>query len=240
MAITREPIEQCSRAASPSQVRLSNITEATLMSDPQIRGLLCDLDGVVRLWPAHVVATAEDTAGLPRGSIHEMAFADDLLPLAVTGRISDEAWREEVINRLQAAYPEADAREAVTAWSASPGVINQPVLDLLRQRRVPMALVTNATTRLPQDLTALGIDVEFDHVINSSTIGVSKPDQGVYIAALQALDLPAGQVLFIDDSPQHVAAAQDCGIQGYLFSGDVLELGEVLRRVKIVQDLTAG
>jgi hypothetical protein len=53
-------------------------------------GLLCDLDGVVRRWPAHVVASAEDAAGLPRGSLHATAFAADLLPLVITGR-TDEA-----------------------------------------------------------------------------------------------------------------------------------------------------
>ena len=58
-----------------------------------ILGLLYDFDGVVRLWPAQVVASAEEDAGLPPGSIHEMAFAEDLLPLAVTGRISDALMR---------------------------------------------------------------------------------------------------------------------------------------------------
>lgn len=205
------------------------------MTDQHICGLLCDLDGVVRLWPAHVVASAEDTAGLPRGSIHDTAFAADLLPLAVTGRISDEAWRQEVADRLRAAYPNADARGAVAGWSASPGVINQPVLDLLRQRRVPVVLVTNATTRLPQDLAALGLDTEFDHVVNSSVIGIAKPDLGIYTAALQALDLPAEQVLFVDDNSQHVAAGKDIGIQGYVFSGDVVDLRELFLRLNIVR-----
>jgi putative hydrolase of the HAD superfamily len=206
------------------------------MSDHQIRGLLCDLDGVVRLWPAHVVAAAEEAAGLPHGSIYEMAFADDLLPLAVTGRISDEEWRNEVIARLQAAYPEADARGAVAGWSASPGVINQPVLDLLRQRRVPVALVTNATTRLPDDLAALGLDTEFDHVISSSVIGVAKPDQGIYAAALQTLALPAEQVLFVDDSPHHIAGATNSGLQGYHFQGDPIELMSVLRQARVLRE----
>jgi putative hydrolase of the HAD superfamily len=205
------------------------------MPDQNIRGLLCDFDGVVRLWPAHVVATAEDAAGLPHGSIHKMAFADDLLPLAVTGRISDEEWRQEVIKRLQAAYPEADARGAVAGWSASPGVINQPVLDLLRQRRVPVVLVTNATTRLPQDLAALSLDAEFDQIINSSALGVAKPDSGIYTAALQALELPAEQVLFVDDSLHHVAGATDAGLQGHLFSGDALELRDLFLRLNIVR-----
>ena len=200
-----------------------------------IQALLSDLDGVVRLWPAHVVASAEDAAGLPRGSVHATAFAADLLPLAITGRISDEDWRAEVTTRLQATYPEADARGAVAGWSASPGVINQPVLDLLRQRRVPVALVTNATTRLPDDLAALGLESEFDHIINSSRIGAAKPDPGIFTAALQALCLPAEQVLFVDDDARHVAAAAELCLRSYQFQGDVTELEEILRETGVIR-----
>ncbi|MFN8660990.1 MAG: HAD-IA family hydrolase [Thermomicrobiales bacterium] len=199
-------------------------------------GLLCDLDGVVRLWPAHIVANAEDAAGLPRGSVHATAFAADLLPLAVTGRISDEVWRAEVTDRLRAAHPEADARGAVAGWSASPGVINQPVLDLLRQRRVPLALVTNATTRLPADLAALGLASEFDHIINSSRIRIAKPERGIFEAALQGLDLAATQVLFVDDDARHVAAAAELGMRSYQFQGDVTELGDVLREAGVLPE----
>ena len=123
---------------------------------------------------------------------------------------------------------------AVAGWSATPGVINQPVLDLLRQRQVPVALVTNATSRLPRDLDALGLDGEFDHVINSSAVGVAKPDPGIFTAALQALELPIDQVLFVDDDPGHVAAAEVLGIRAYHFSGDAPELGDLFRTLNIV------
>lgn len=205
------------------------------MTDPHIHGLLCDLDGVVRLWPAHLVATAERTAGLPGGSILQTAFAADLLPLAITGRISDEAWRQEVSTRLQHAWPEADASLAVAEWSSSPGEVNQPVMALLQRHRVPVALITNATTRLPQDLSALGLTGAFEQVINSSVIGVAKPDQGIFAAALRALALPADQVLFIDDDPGHIAAAARLGMAGYLFHGNAQELEDLLRESGVVR-----
>ena len=201
-----------------------------------VAGLLCDFDGLVRLWPAHVVASAEDAAGLPDGSIHDAAFAADLLLLAITGRISDEAWRAEVIDRLRTAFPEADASGAVAGWSASPGVINKPVLDLLRQRRVPVALVTNATTRLPQDLAALRLDAEFDHVISSSVIGVAKPDAGIFEAALRTLELEADQAFFVDDDVRHVNAAIRFGIRSYKFRGNLVELEDVLRQARVLRE----
>ncbi|MCA9878976.1 MAG: HAD-IA family hydrolase, partial [Thermomicrobiales bacterium] len=195
-----------------------------LAAASRLAGLLCDLDGVVRMWPSAQVAAAEDRAGLPRGSIHETAFAADLLSLAVTGCMSDEAWREEVTYRLQTTHPEADARSAVAGWSASPGVINARVRALLQRRRVPIALVTNATTRLPRDLDALGLTTEFDHVVSSARIGVAKPEWGIFAAALEALNLPPDRVLFVDDDARHVAAAASFGIRSHRFQGDIAEL----------------
>ena len=61
----------------------------TPTASSELAGLLCDLDGVLRLWPADHVDAAERLVGLPHGSIHAVAFAPDLLTLAVTAAISE-------------------------------------------------------------------------------------------------------------------------------------------------------
>lgn len=177
----------------------------TLTTSQELADLLCDLDGVLRLWPDEHVDLAERSVGLPHGSIHATAFAPDLLTLAVTGGNSDEAWRQAITARLEAAHPGVDAARGVAAWSASAGIVSPLVRDLLRRRRVPVVLVTNATTRLPQDLARLRLDVEVEHVVNSSEVGVAKPGWGIFAAALRLLELPANRVLFVDDSAHHCA-----------------------------------
>src|SRR5262249_24431519 len=89
-----------------------------------LAGLLCDLDGVLRLWPASHHDPVEDLVGLPPGSIRTVAFDPDLAALAITGRISDEAWRLAMTDRLQATYPGVDVARAVAAWSAPIGSVN--------------------------------------------------------------------------------------------------------------------
>ena len=203
-------------------------------NEGKFAGLLCDLDGVLRLWPEAHLDCAEQLVGLPPGSIRSVAFGPDLLTLAVTGCLSDEAWRQSITDRLQAAYPGVDVVRAVAAWSAPIGEVNTSVRDLLRRRRVPVALVTNATSRLPQDLAQLGLDADVDYVINSSEIRVAKPEWGIFAAALDTLGLPAKEVLFVDDHPGHVAAAESFGICGHHFQ-NAERLEAALRETQIIR-----
>ena len=53
---------------------------------------------------------------------------------------------------------------------------------------------------------------DFDLVMMSNEIGLAKPDPAVFHFALEMLDLPAHEVLFVDDGPANVEAAQRVGI----------------------------
>lgn len=100
-----------------------------------LRALLIDLDGVVRLWEPRADAHAEQAAGLPAGAIGRAAFAPEFLHPAITGRVSAEAWRRGVSERLQRAFPAADAAMGVRLWSASAGVVDHDVAALVRACR---------------------------------------------------------------------------------------------------------
>ena len=60
------------------------------------RAFVFDLDGVIRHWDPELVTNAERTNGLPAGALFGVSFETDLLLAAVTGAISDDAWRTEV------------------------------------------------------------------------------------------------------------------------------------------------
>jgi HAD superfamily hydrolase (TIGR01509 family) len=67
-------------------------------------------------------------------------------------------------------------------------------------------------------------------------IGAAMPDQGIYTTALQALALPAEQVLFVHDSPHHLAGAAAAGIRSHHFQGDNFGLGDVLRQARVLHE----
>ncbi len=183
--------------------------------------ILTDLDGVIRIWSPEIHRKAERATGLPEGAIPEAAFSDDLLPLVITGQISDDEWRRKIADLLSQNFPEANAERAVELWSSSPGEVDLEVLEILRacRKRAKLVLVSNATSRLLSDLRRLGIAEDFDYIINSSEVGFAKPDPNIYSAALDTVGAAPGQALFIDDNAGHVAAATRLGIAGYTYVG---------------------
>lgn len=195
-----------------------------------INVLLIDLDGVLRIWGPQQDTDAEQATGLPPGTIRRIAFSAELLEPAITGRCSDGAWRQRVVQRLHEQYPAVDAERAVQVWSAPAGVVDHAVLEIVRacRRTVKVALITNATSRLPDDLARLGLAGEFDQIINSSEVGACKPHPQIFTTALATFGAAPAETFFVDDSPGHVAAAQRLGIDGHVYQG-AAPLVQVLR-----------
>lgn len=180
--------------------------------------VMFDFDGVLRHFQRERVGPIEEAAGLPVGSIRSAAFAGDLLSQAVTGVITDERWRELVTQRLQAENPESDAAVAVREWSAGIGVIDAGMLAIIRACRVKtsVVLLSNATSRLPEDIRALNVDGEFDLIVNSSVVGAAKPDRRIFDHAIAEMKTLAGRTIFIDDTSEHVASAISIGITAFV------------------------
>ena len=191
--------------------------------------LLVDLDGVIRHWRGQGDPEIEREAGLPSGAIRAAAFSTDLLLPAITGRVSDETWRQTIVDRLAADFPGVDAAGAIARWSEPPGEIDDAVLALLERCRAhaTIVLVTNATSRLDRDLAQLGIASAFDAVVNSSAVGHPKPETEIFAAALTAAGVPAGAAFFVDDKAEFVAAAATVGVPGHCFR-DLASLRDAL------------
>lgn len=82
--------------------------------------------------------------------------------------------------------------------------------------RAATALVSNAWPQMRASLTRAGLADDVDAVILSCEVGYAKPDARVYQAALDHLGVRPGDVLFVDDTPGHVAAAQALGLAGHV------------------------
>lgn len=192
--------------------------------------LVVDLDGVLRLWTGQRTAAIEARHGLPDGALTAVAFHPDRLVPAVTGRVTDAAWRTGVAEELTRRHG-AGGRAAVHEWSAPVGEVDAEVLGLIRaQRRLrTVALLSNATDRLRSDLRALGLDDEVDAVFSSAELGVAKPDPQVFARVCAALGVAPEQCLFVDDSTGHVAAAAALGLRAHHYRS-AAELGAFLDR----------
>jgi putative hydrolase of the HAD superfamily len=156
--------------------------------------------------------------GLPTGTLAGTAFAPELLLPAIRGAVTDDAWRHSVTEALAHTFGSTEmARAAVADWSALTGRVDHQVLELLSgaRRHLPVVLVTNATTRLEQDLAALGLEDAVDAVVSSARVGAAKPEPRVYAIAAERAGVAPDRCLFVDDTRANVVAAQALGMTGH-------------------------
>jgi len=96
----------------------------------------------------------------------------------------------------------------------------------LKARGMGSALVTN-NAREFRDYwrRSIPLDELFHHVIDSSEVGLRKPDPRIFELALERLGVEASAAVFLDDHPGNVEAARRVGIRGLLVTD---QYGEAL------------
>ncbi len=211
-----------------------------------IRVVVFDMDGVIRHWTGEDIRAFETAHGIAHGSVGKVAFADPLFHEAMTGAKTVEEWATQIGRRLAAEHDAVDEADATAMWLSTEWQLDDDVVALLQGLRdagQPVALLSNASTGLEADLEAMGLADAFDHVANSSRLGLVKPDPAVHerVAAdladaladrLDGDELRPEHLLFVDDRPENVAGAVDAGWHAVQMTG-VERLGAVLRRLDV-------
>ncbi len=101
--------------------------------------------------------------------------------------------------------------EAVARIEPYPGIVD--LLVSLRSAGVATAVATNSDARSAAVvLGAHGLDDLFDTVVTVDLVSGPKPDPAMLHLTLDRLDLPAGQVAFVGDSPGDMIAARAAGM----------------------------
>ena len=177
--------------------------------------VLLDLDGVIRHFDPEFRPSIERTHGLPDGILQATAFEDGLITATTTGRLTRAAWTEEIGRRI--GNPEAAAE-----WLANRGHIDNELMaevDRLRANGIIVAVLTNGTDTVDQELVDHGVFDRFDAVYNSWAIGHIKPDPRAFTHVLDELAVTGDQVFFTDDSEKKLAGAVEVGMTARRYRG---------------------
>lgn len=187
------------------------------MSKPKV--ILTDLDGVLRTFPDHHSTDVEKHLGMRKGEFMPIAFQQRFLEPAITGKITDDEWRRQIVDELGKMFEISSVKYAIERWTKYPGKIEEEVLSLYKEKKTncKTALLTNATTKLNSDLKALGIFDLFDAIYNTSEIGFAKPDSRTFHHVLKSVNHAAHEILFIDDRAENIKAARELGFKVHLF-----------------------
>lgn len=71
----------------------------------------------------------------------------------------------------------------------------------------------------------------FDGLVFSASLGMTKPNKDIFRYILGYYSLKAEESIFIDDNKNNIQGAEEIGIKGYLFDGNVSDLQAFLNKI---------
>ena len=184
-----------------------------------IRGLLFDFGRVISAQkPAALFRSYELDLGLPPASLNRIMFDSPLWEQALVGELQMAEFWQAIGPQLNLDTP-AKVDAFRRRYYADEG-INQEVVDLIASLAggYRLGIVSNHPPGLVKWLRQWQILKFFDTVVSSGEVGVVKPNEKIYLIALKRLGIEAVDTLFIDDTEEHVLAAQALGMTGHHFS----------------------
>jgi len=201
-----------------------------------IEALIVDLDGVIRHWDMPHFEQTAASFGLRSEELAAIAFQKELLDAGMTGDLTFEDWADEIGRRIEQAHG-CDAAAVTQAFKDLRWSIDDEVVDLLREvranGRVKLALFSNASTRLEEDLASRDLHLEFDVVFNSARLRLAKPDPEAFRTVATKLGVAPERCLFVDDTVPNVEGAREARMHAEPFVG-VTALRSLLERAGLV------
>ncbi|MEI7886811.1 MAG: HAD family phosphatase [Actinomycetes bacterium] len=190
-----------------------------------VRAVIFDFGGVFVDSPFDAAVTAAASLDVDPAAMLEIVFGSYELD-------TDHAW-----HRLERGeIPLTEARDLIMAASTAEGGplldpfellmalggggVREEMVDFVRAARTA-GLATSILTNNAQEFAdfwkpLLPLDELFDDVVDSSFVGLRKPDARIYELALERLGVSAAEAVFIDDAPGNVAAARQLGMSAVL------------------------
>jgi putative hydrolase of the HAD superfamily len=195
-----------------------------------LEAVLFDFGGVFTESPFGAAEALGAELGAPAGRLLELVFG----PYHAD---TDHPWHR--LERGEMSF--LDARDAILALGREAGLDCDPIRVFqkmgagggvreamverarrLRATGLRTALVTNNAREFRERWRALvPADELFEHVVDSSEVGVRKPDPAIFRIALARLGDPAPErTLFVDDYEGNLVAARALGLRTLLVEDD--------------------
>ncbi|MBI3993703.1 MAG: HAD family phosphatase [Candidatus Lambdaproteobacteria bacterium] len=202
-----------------------------------VQAVVFDLGGVFLEGGPNLVKAFGPQHGLNQAAwdaiSHELFISGDLWGQVERAEMSLDAFAKVLIARMAAhgiRISMDEARYFMRDPSHESGMPLRPeVVDVAARlhRCMPTALLTNNIAEWREGWRArLDLDDLFDVVIDSSEVGMRKPEPGIYALTEEKLGLAGEQLLFVDDIGLNLKAGRARGWQTLKFedSGRVVDV----------------
>lgn len=184
-----------------------------------IKALLFDFGRVISAQKSKsLFEQYESELNLLPGTINDIMFESLFWEKALVGEIDLPAYWQAIAPQLNLHNP--SALQAFQKRYYRDEKINPDVFELLKMliKHYQLAVVSNHPPGLNQWLKEWDIHWLFKQVVCSGDEGIAKPNPAIFYMALERLGVTVPEAVFIDDTEEHVIAAQALGMQALLFT----------------------
>jgi len=104
------------------------------------------------------------------------------------------------------------------------------LIDQLKEKGLRIGMLSNIDDRYTKLIRDFGFYEPFEPCLLSCEMGLEKPDSKAYELLLKTMNLPAKEVIFIDDKSENIEAAKALGIDAILFTSEPQLRDELAKR----------
>lgn len=191
----------------------------------RVRAVLFDLDGTLIDTGALILASFRHATAAVFGE----ALPDEIVMrgVGIPLRLQMTEFAPERADELLAAYRAHNAAHHDALAREFPGTT--ATLDRLKERGLPLAVVTSkSTTMAERGLRHFGLREYFETVVSADDVTVYKPDPFPLRVAAGRLSVPLEECAYVGDSPHDMQAAVEGGAVSIAALWGVFEREEVL------------
>lgn len=205
------------------------VSTASLLAVPQ--AVVFDFGGVMT-----GESNREIVVNYIRQTLHlsetEFEKANQEKQRARQGGATDEEFWTAYAKANEIALPENFSRSFKSVLKEAIGANPEMYLlvEQLKGYKVPVAMLSNIDKRLAKLVKEFGLYDPFYPCLLSCEIGVEKPDPKAFELLINRLGLPPEEIVYIDDQPQNIDAAQKAGLDAILFESTEQLRSELNRR----------
>ncbi|BFM49052.1 HAD family phosphatase [Marinomonas sp. THO17] len=150
-----------------------------------------------------------------------------------TGKIDFDTFASRLLAEVNSNADKESFKQAFQTW---PRGLFAGALDLVKQVKPEYhkAILSNTNAaHWPRLLDEMGLAGQFHHYFASHQLGLVKPEPDIYQVVLDKLQVPAQDILFVDDNQINIDMAQSLGMHAYRVKG-VTEARQVLEKYQVL------
>ena len=209
----RDPFESCARYGIDDPLG----EHKTMKTIPALTCLFLDIGGVLLTdgWDHHARERAATHFKLDWAEMegrHSLTFETH-----EEGKLTFEEYLGRVVFYQERAFTRAQFRRFMFAQSKSHPEMIDMVVRLKARHGLKIAVVSNEARELnAHRIRKFKLAAIVDFFISSCFVHVRKPDADIFRLALDIAQVPARQVVYIENTPMFVEIAEGLGIRGIL------------------------